>query len=258
MSIRMNADTFRISEGALRMEAGLVPWDMAAFNFPVAHISAIEVGNVSDAQREWSRFSAWLDATGARIASCRLDHQRLAESMFLEQHGFRFVEMVLHPYVMLDAVDRMSGDLHIELATQADLPALRRIAETSFSHERYHVDPRLDKRLADIRYGRWVESALNHPQQRLFKLVDEGVTVALFVTEDRGSDVYWHLTAIAPECQGKGYGRRAWTTMLAHHQVQGRRKLSTTISARNSAVLSLYSHLQFKFSAPDMSFHWVR
>jgi RimJ/RimL family protein N-acetyltransferase len=253
-----NGDAFSLSTPALRLEASLVPWDMAAFQMPVAQISAIEIKDAAAAAVDWASFADWLQARDVRIASCRLGHGELPASMFLEQHGFRFVEMVLHPYLMLDTLMPPEATLEVVPATPQDLPLLRRIAETAFSHERYHVDPRVDKRLADIRYGRWVENTLTHPRQRLFKLMDGARTVALFITEDIDGDVYWHLTAIAPDCQGQGYGRRAWSTMMARHQAQGLRKLSTTISARNSAVLNLYARLQFRFAAPDMTFHWLR
>jgi RimJ/RimL family protein N-acetyltransferase len=39
---------------------------------------------------------------------------------------------------------------------------------------------------------------------------------------------------------------------------QGARSIRTTISARNTAVMNLYARLGFRFSAPDMTFHWVR
>lgn len=256
--------SFSMSSASLRLSAELVPWDTAAFNVPVAQISAIELPGTDGASQAWGTFMAWLDARGVNFVSCRLGHSALAESMFLEQHGFRFVEMVLHPYVMLEGYEAIQDlPLKVEHAVADDLPLLRRIAEVAFSHERYHMDPRIDKRLADLRYGRWVEQTLHHPLQRLFKLSEGGETVALFITEDRltedrRTEIYWHLTAIAPCHQGRGYGRRAWLTMLSRHQAQGAVKVSTTIAARNCSVLNLYSQLRFRFAEPEMSFHWVR
>jgi RimJ/RimL family protein N-acetyltransferase len=179
--------------------------------------------------------------------------------MFLEAHGFRFIEMVLHPRLAgLSALALPEDDLQIMPAGAADLPGLVAIAEQAFTHERYHVDPRLDPRLGDRRYGRWVRSSLDHPTQRLLKVLDAERVIALFLVEKRtDGSAYWHLTAIAPEWQGQGYGRRVWQAMLRRHQAEGCESVTTTISARNTPVLNLYAQLGFRFLPPEMTFHWL-
>jgi GNAT superfamily N-acetyltransferase len=238
-----------------------VPWDAQAFGFPVAMISRIEVGkNIKAAEQGYADFQAWLAAHGARIASCRLPHDRIADSMFLESRDFRFIEMVLHP--QLDCSQQRSipgGALAILPATAPDLPALEAIAEAAFHTERYHVDPRLDAALANRRYGRWVRGSLDHPAQRLLKVEADGQIVAAFIVEaGQGGQVYWHLTAIAPAFQGKGFGRRVWLSMLERHRNEGAALVTTTISARNVRVLNLYSKLAARFLPPQMTFHWVK
>ncbi|EED35984.1 acetyltransferase, GNAT family [Luminiphilus syltensis NOR5-1B] len=82
--------------------------------------------------------------------------------------------------------------------------------------------------------------------------------VGFFVVEHkRNQEIYWHLTAINPRWQGRGYGYRAWLAMLRHHQMAGYRSVTTTISAGNSRVLNLYAKLGFRFIAPEKTFHWV-
>jgi RimJ/RimL family protein N-acetyltransferase len=179
--------------------------------------------------------------------------------MFLEAHGFRFIEMVLHPRLAgLSALALPADDLKIIAADAADLPGLVAIAEHAFTHERYHVDPRLDPRLGDQRYGRWVSNSLGHEMQRLLKVLDGERLIALFVVEAISSQsVYWHLTAISPCWQGQGYGRRVWQAMLRRHQAEGCESVTTTISARNTPVLNLYAQLGFRFLPPEMTFHWI-
>ena len=73
-------------------------------------------------------------------------------------------------------------------------PCAADIAERAFRHERYHVDPRLNPELGDLRYGRWVRNSLGHPDQRLLKITDGDRLVALFLVESRdGPTAYWHL-----------------------------------------------------------------
>jgi RimJ/RimL family protein N-acetyltransferase len=254
------AESFALTSPCLRLLAQAVPWDREAFGFEVAQILELEVVDPSAASDEYAAFQGWLDLAQVRIVSSRLSHDRLRESMFLEARGFRFIEMVLHPTLEnLQSVDIPPDDLVVQPAQESDMASLQEIAEAAFRYERFHVDPRLDPRLGDLRYSRWVRTSLSHPRQRLLKITDGERLVALFLVEYRDErSAYWHLTAVAPRWQGSGYGFRAWRSVLRYHQAAGCRNLSTTISARNVPVLNLYSKLNFRFGAPEMTFHWVR
>lgn len=251
---------FDLETPALRLVVREAPWDSAVFAYPIVQIEEIAVRNPEAAIDDYAGCFQWLQQEKVGLASCRLPHNCLVESMFLEARGFRFVEMVLHPRLdRLSALVLPDDDLQLARAAETDLPALQAIAEQAFSHERYHVDPRLDSRLGDRRYGRWVRNSLDHPTQRLFKVLDGGQLVGLFLLEnlpDRSA--YWHLTAIAPAWQGRGYGRRVWQAMLRHHQAEGCEEVNTTIAARNTPVLNLYAQLGFRFLPPEMTFHWLR
>jgi RimJ/RimL family protein N-acetyltransferase len=255
-----SADDFNLSSSFLRLRAQSVPWDRDVFGFPVVQIQDLEVMDSHGAMSDYADFRAWLDLGQVRIVSSRLPHHRLRESMFLEANGFRFVEMVLHPTLEnLQSLNIPQDDLLIALAQESDLPFLQDIAERAFRHERYHVDPRLNPRLGDLRYGRWVRNSLGHPSQRLLKITHGDRLVALFLVGSRdGRTAYWHLTAVSPRWQGSGYGYRVWQSMLRYHQAEGCEALMTTISARNVAVLNLYAKLGFRFRPPEMTFHWVR
>jgi RimJ/RimL family protein N-acetyltransferase len=226
----------------------------------VVQIEDIEVFDQGGAGADYRRYETWISAEDVGIVSCRLAHDRLRDSMFLEARGFRFVEMVLHP--RLDALQSRQlprDDLLIAPAAEADLRALQGIAERAFGFERYHVDPRLSPRQSDQRYGRWVRNSLHHPSQQLLKILDGDQLIALFLIEMRSDQsAYWHLAAIAPQWQGQGYGRRVWLAMLNDHKSKGCQSVSTTISARNTPMLNLYSQLQFRFTPPEMTFHWIR
>lgn len=252
--------TVEISTSGLRLQAALVSWDTEIFGFPVAQIQKLEIIDLLSAAEEYQTFQRWLDVNRIKIASCRLLHDRLKESMFLESKGFRFIEMVLHPKIeKLQSLDISQDNLIITPALESDLSAMQSIAERAFGHERYHIDPRLDPRLGDLRYGRWVKNSLNHSRQQLLKVTDSEQIVALFIVEFRErKSVYWHLTAISPQWQGRGYGQRVWRAMLRRHQAEGQDCVMTTISARNIAVLNLYAKLDFRFLPPEMTFHWVR
>lgn len=255
----MPSNTLSIETDCLVLKASLVPWDTEVFHAPVAQIEHIKILNPDRLDSDYATFESWRDVNHYKLISCRLDHAQLNESIFLEAKGFRFIETVLHPRLEdLHQPNISDHGLKIIPAEEGDLPALRKIAESAFKNERFHVDPRIDPHLGDLRYGRWVINSFVHPGQRLLKIVDNETLIACFIVEVMDDEsVYWHLTAISPAHQGKGYGRRTWLAMLHHHRQNGQTSVMTTISARNTPILNLYSSLNFHFLPPEMTFHWI-
>ena len=255
------SDIFTLAIPNLRLVARLIPWDTVFFGFTVGQIDTLECPKPHFNSAALHPFFQWLDQNVVRLVSCRLPCDRLVESMLLEECGFKFVETVLHPYLNLPVSRCQDEDeLVIAPATLADIPVLETIAANAFTTGRIHVDPRLGPTMGDRRYSRWVTNCLDHPSQRLFKVTNaEDMIIGLFITE-AGPDqsMYWHLTAIAPECQGQGYGWRVWRAMLTRHTQEGMRSVSTTITARNIPVLNLYAKLGFRFLPPEITFHWIR
>lgn len=235
-----------------------VPWDTAILGRPVVQITHLEVRGVG-AARSFMAFEAERDKLRASLVSCRLPHDALRESMLLEQHGFRFVEMVYYPELARPAAGAaVAGLLTVCPAADEDLPVLLDAAGQGFRLQRFQMDPRLDPALGDERYRNWVRAARDHPTQRLEVLRDGDRVVAFFITESLPDGTcYWHLNGVVPAAQGGGYGRRAWETMLARAWEAGAQRVRTCISARNHRVLNLYARLGFYFPAPAMTLHWV-
>lgn len=259
-TVKFDRNLVRLQTDALDMAYFLVPWDSEIFEFQVAQISAIRVIETTKARLDLLGFVEWLAREGVYLASCRVPHDRLKETMLLEEVGFRFVEMVMHPQIAdLQSFECSSQGLTIETAEQVDLPAIENIAAHAFGFERFHVDPRLQRRLADHRYVVWVRNSLAHPAQCLYKISDGGNLVAFFVTESKPDGLcYWHLTAVAPAFQGMGYGKRVWRQMLHFHKQEGATRIGTTIAGGNTPVLNLYVRLGFRFQPPEVTLHWVR
>ncbi|MCB2263498.1 MAG: GNAT family N-acetyltransferase [Candidatus Thiosymbion ectosymbiont of Robbea hypermnestra] len=230
------------------------------FGFSVARIDRLTVLDESAAARDYDGFRRWRDEKAIGLVSCRLPQEQLSESMFLESKGFGFIETVLYPELdRLQALAFPADGFVIAPALRCDLAALREIAERSFRHGRYHVDPRLDSGLADARYGRWVANSLDHPRQRLLKVVMDTRIIGFFIVESMGDKgVYWHLGAIDPAWQGRGYGERVWRALLRYCRDAGRDGVVTSIPARNVAILNLYAKLGFRFRRPEATFHWLR
>ncbi|HHH39413.1 MAG TPA: GNAT family N-acetyltransferase [Sedimenticola sp.] len=251
--------TGHIDTPHLRLTWSEAPWDTAVFGRPVIQITAMEIRG-PDALRDFRSFEAAREAADAALVSCRLDHAALRESMLLEERGFRFIEMLYQPFLepLPETTADISNRLEAGRAEAEEVETIAEIAGTVFRHERFHVDPRLDPALGDRRYRNWVRSSFDHPRQRLYSVRDQGRVVAFFVTEMLDDDCcYWHLNGVSAHCQGQGYGRRAWLTMLGLAREQGATRVQTAIVARNNRVLNLYARLGFRFPPPLMTLHWV-
>lgn len=244
----------------LEMTWSLAPWDKAVCGFPVIQITNIRVLG-SNADTDMRQFEQARTLIGAGLVSCRLHHDRLRESMFLEDHDFRFIEMLYAPELDLKnfKADSDAKLLSVNHASETDLPTLQEIAGTAFNNERFKMDPRLDPAISDQRFQNWVTNSLHHASQELYLISDGARVVAFFVTELlTDGTCYWHLNAVAPDAQGQGFGRRVWLSMLSHAADAGAQRVRTSIAARNYRVLNLYARLGFNFLPPSMTFHWVK
>lgn len=254
----MHSSADMLSTGFL-LEWSEAPWDSVLFGFPVLQITRIQV--CQDHEMEaWQSFELKRDKLGCRFVSCRLDATSIIESIFLEDRGFRHIEVSYQPVLEIDTqhdiIDEV--ELAVRKSTADSLAPLLKIAGTAFRNERFHVDPRLDPSLGDQRYRNWVANSLSHSRQSLYELWDGLKLVAFFVLEFfEDGTCYWHLNAVNPDFQGVGYGERAWRAMISFARTRGARRVRSNIVARNIKVLNLYSKLGFKFLPPQMALHWV-
>jgi RimJ/RimL family protein N-acetyltransferase len=245
----------QLESPALRMTYFAVPWDSEIFGFTVAQIDSIELG-AGDPSADFLEFQRWCRDHSVRLTSCRLPHDRLRESAWLEAHGFRFIEMVYRPrFDRLEQEASPAAELVIDRALAGDLPALEEIADLAFTTGRFHLDPQLDRALSGKRYRSWVRSSFANPDHQVLKATLDGALVGFFVVEEADAAAYWHLTAMAPAFQGRGIGESLWRAMMARHRLAGVRAVETTISAHNVAVINLYAKLGFRFGEAQMTFH---
>jgi GNAT superfamily N-acetyltransferase len=250
-------DTTTIEADGGALDCSLVPWDSASFGFPVAQITRVELADGAQPNALLQAFDAWCADHDVRLVSCRLDHTQLRESMALEGHGFRFVELVYEP--RLDSFEGVAAPRHviqIANAAQGDRDAIEEIAYEAFSTGRFLLDRRLAPELSKRRYAAWVRTSLASPRQTVLKAEMDGDLVGFFIVEQRPDDsVYWHLTAIAPRWQGQRIGLSVWQTMLLRHRAEGATFVGTTISGHNLPAMNLYARLGFSFSSAKMTFH---
>lgn len=249
-----------ITARGAQIKVFVVPWDSEIFGFPVAQIEGLALTPGADPAEAMHQLQSWMDRKGIRLASCRLDSRALRESMLLEAHGFRFVEMIYSPVLApIRPVGESDSDLVIEKAGAEDVESIEAIAGSAFATGRYKLDWRIAAAASDKRYRVWVQNSFADKTQQVLKATLYGEIAGFFIVEEKKDrTVYWHLTAVAPAFQGRGIGRRLWAAMVRRHHEAGLSSIETTISAHNAPVMNIYAALGFRFGAPRVTLHWVR
>jgi RimJ/RimL family protein N-acetyltransferase len=247
----------RYESPALHLTYHLAPWDEPFLHGPAAAISAIRVRTELEAAGAFEIFRNWCTQNSVNLVSCRLPQDQLTECGFLEQQGFRFIELNYRP--ILFGLDGFKTDREIDVR-QADLEDLEEISAFAgeiFTSGRFHVDPQVGAEIGNRRYRAWAANAFRHPRQRVLKCCMEGRTVAFMVVEQPvPTSRFWSLVGLAPGLQGRGLGRRVWRAVIAFHRDEGATEVSTSISSHNVAVHNLYAALGFRFPAPTITLHW--
>jgi RimJ/RimL family protein N-acetyltransferase len=247
-----------IRTAALQLDYFLVPWDTQILGEPVAQIDQLRVTDPLAAARDYEEFASWCAQERIALCSCRVPAERVADSIFLEQRGFRCIELNYLPRLeQLQARSLPQDTLRVASATPQDREILADMAAQVFRHGRFHQDPRIDPAVGDRRYRAWLWNAFERPTQRVLKCLQDETIVAFFVVESpQPGQCFWSLTGLAPGLQGRGLGKRVWQTMLRYHQTSGAHTVSTSISSHNVAVFNLYVALGFRFPAPSVTLHW--
>ena len=255
----MNSSTFQ--SDAISYQLNLLGWDTKLLKNCAVQLDNLEIRDEKKALSQLKELITKFSKNKVILASCRLPHNSIKESMILEDLGFKFVEMVLHPFADLLSFKTLSCKNKIEIneAKPSELEELSVIAEIAFKDDRFSVDERIPDGYAGKRYKNWVLSCVDHPSQKVLKFSLQKKTIGFFIIEEDKitRKAYWHLTAISPKFQGQGLGTECWKAMISDHKSRDIKEVSTTISARNSIVLNLYTKLDFRFRNPEITLHWI-
>jgi GNAT superfamily N-acetyltransferase len=256
--MRFDVRPQHIRSAALEMTFYAVPWDTEILGVPVGQVGDITIHKRDEAAGAYAEFSKWCDEERIQLCTCRIASDRLVESIFLEDQGFRFIELNYTPRIDdLMIFEGEDSDVRIEAAGRDDEQALANMAGQVFRHGRLHQDPRIDSSLGDRRYRAWMAEAFCSPSQHVLKCTLNDALTAFFVVEyPNPAHCFWSLIALAPGMEGRGLGKRIWRAVLGHHRRNGICSVSTSISSLNSPVLNLYVALGFRFPPPAITLHW--
>ncbi len=241
-------------------EAALVPWDSESFGFPVG-VYRTPAAQIDPAARQslQTHFLVWMEDRGALLCSCTVPAARSFWRVCLPGIGFHFVDYTLQVTLGGLPKARLPGArLELRRAEPEDRSAIEAIAAHSFTHGRYHADPLFPDHLADLRYVHWVRRALSgtNAADRVFVLGGHGEVLGFCHVTVEGDVSDLRLAAVAPDLKATMVGVDLYAATLRALQNLGIRRVVSTISCANAGVMSIYAMLGFRFSNPEIVYHW--
>lgn len=234
-----------------------LPWDEAIFGFPVADLRiGPELPSVDDIPLFREELSNYCRTTRSELVSVRVAARQTSLSAVLSRVGFVYVDFgLLATLLKLEPASLLKTGFMVRHAEPADHEAIYQICGNAFHFGRYHTDPHFPRELANRRYLQWIRRALSgsDPGDVVFVLGRPGKVIGFMHAALHESNADLRLGAVAP---GSSLGFWLYTETLRAVSALGARSVSTGISAANVRVMQIYSALGFRFSRPEVIFHW--
>lgn len=228
----------------------LLAWDSEFFGIPVARVAGDRLE-----PRLVAEIDAFCRKNGVMLLylDARIDDPmtvRLAEA-----HGFGLVDV----RIVLDAANPEHLDRRVaetRLATETDLPDLKRIARDGFRDSRFYFDSNIPDERCDALYECWVAKSVRGMADRV--LVAEDARACGFVTchlEEGGKAGRIGLIAVDAPARGRRVGETLVTAARIWFASQGAERAVVTTQARNVQGLRLYNKCGFRVKQVSLYYH---
>jgi len=235
----------------------LLPWDEAAFGFPVAEFRlGPEPPKADDIHLFRETLFDFCRRTRSELISVRVPASDTVLIALLLQASFAYLDFSLLttlPDLKPDSLP--NAQFTLRQADPADHEAIYKICDCAFHFGRYHTDPRFPRELANRRYVQWMRRALSgsDPGDFVFVVGKPGKVSAFMHVALHESTADLRLGAAAPGIP-VGFWLYAGATRSA--SALGAKTVVSGISAANIQSLQMFSALGFRFSRPEVILHW--
>ena len=176
--------------------------------------------------------------------SCKIPLERISEIQILESQGFGLIEGQIRASVKLRKmhdISRFPYDFE-PVTREEDLTSVLEIAETTFTHDRFSIDPCLAPGVSGARYREYVRNSFRSPNEAVFRLVDRASSqVVAFKTHRYVSEneVLFLLGGVHPDYKNLGVGPINEYCEFNMLMQRGIRFGITHISASNYPIFNL-------------------
>lgn len=231
------------------------PWDSLVFGVPTYEIQSIDYSDNNSALKALKE-NSFCNAKiiyGKFLASDFKAKELLIKSGYLPcEVSFRVTLGKLQDYTLPKLYAKKKTDLYP--LDKAHFSKISALAQDMFKYSRFHEDPFIPQEKADKRMEKWVLDLKNQEVNCVVSKTNKEEIISFMIFN---VDYNLNVELILGGSK-KGFELHSpyfWGTVIDYLKNQGFKKISTTISAANSGVLSLYQNLGFKISETKVDYH---
>ena len=174
---------------------------------------------------------------------CKIPIENIADIQTLGKLGFEFIELQIREQANLrKPFPEFKPYKLVEVTTEKDLHSVLEIAANTFEHDRFSVDPLIDKSFSGERYRQYVLKSFHAKDEFLYKLLNtETGEILGFKTHKiiSTNEAVMFLGGIANKYKKSAIpvinGYLEWNELIK----RGVKKVTTHISGSNYGVLNL-------------------
>jgi hypothetical protein len=231
------------------------PWDQLALKLKTFEILEIDTLDINSSLIEL-KSDSFCNAEliyGRFPANDFIVKELLVKSGYIPcETSFRVTLAKLNDYTLPKIYTRRQ--LLVIEAQKSDFVNIASIARDMFKFSRFHEDPFISRELSNNRMYHWVNDLANQDVTCLVNKSKIGDIISFMIYKiDNRNQVELILGG-----SKKGFEMHSpffWGAVISHLKLEGISRISTTISAANSGVLSLYQNLGFKIIETNTDYH---
>ncbi|MFY8274000.1 hypothetical protein AAEU32_07735 [Pseudoalteromonas sp. SSDWG2] len=231
------------------------PWDESALKVKTFEIQAIDITNEKLCVQSLTKN----DFCEAELIYGRFPSNNLKIKEILIKSGYFICETSLNvtlknleSYTLPYIYSRRK--LSISTLDKNDYSTLANICQNTFDYSRFHEDPFIPNDLANARIVQWIRDLANQDVTCLVNRSNSNDILSFMIFKTTNDT---HIELILGGSK-KGYELNSpffWGSVIQYFKDKGHSKISTTISAANKGVLSLYQNLGFKIINVKTDYH---
>lgn len=144
--------------------------------------------------------------------------------------------------------------IDVSILNTSEYHEVAEISKDMFNHSRFHEDPFIPKNHANDRMSLWVKDLANQNVTCLVNKSTSGAVISFMIFKVVDSNAVELILGGSK----KGHELHSpffWGSVINYLKESNYSKVSTTISAANSGVLSLYQSLGFKITEVNIDYH---
>ena len=218
-------------------------WLSGVLEKPVYHVS----GNALDiSTRDIPEENCFIDA--------KASVEDLSSVKHLEDLGFRLIDTNVQ-------LVRKSEPIKIQnygsrFANESDEKSVCKVAGSSFTQSRFHLDQKIPRKIADKVKSEWAGNFFQKKRGdwMVVSEIDGNVVGFLQLLKKNEATIVIDLIAVAPGHQGMGIGK-SMISFAINNCLEGNPKVIVGTQIANTNSLKTYNNLGFRTSSAQYVFH---